>query len=691
MRLGHRFHVGNLLMAAFVALSAVLVIALGLHVVGAMREAFAASRLATLAEADRTVFGTMQVLRVSRGDTQTSLLNLDDPRPRLAELYERGAAQFKATIAVLPRIGGTVEQFAADLQRRWSAADQQWKELDVFAGKPRAERTVKQTDAWYKAVGGVVDSLNDVSLAVAGEARIADPVVGAMVSVRQTAWNVREAVGSECSALRGAVAAGKKLSPENAASISRLRGAGETGWTLLRGLMVGPGAPDALRTVLADAEMAVGKSLAERDSIYQKLDDGGGAPVAPAQWTALCNAPFESIIKISLTALDLMQRRAEDLRTAAHLALLESGAVLVLALTGVALVLRLIRRRVVLPVRTLGQAIGYLSRREYTQPVPQVGQNDEFAEMAATLETLRHGAMEAERLAVERQSAQDADLARAARLDALCRGFDVSVGRTLDTLGQATGRMISSADGMAGTAEDATRRTNEIATVIEQAAESINAVAGAAEEMRASLAEVSTKVEQSSRLTARAVTDAEATNSEVARLAGAASEIGQVVDMISRIAAQTNLLALNATIEAARAGEAGRGFAVVASEVKSLASQTAAATDQITRQVAEIQAATELAVQSIGGIGAQIREVDGLTSAITEAVQGQVNAMLQVARDANEMAALTDRVSGELDEVRTAAAGTAAAAGQVRHTAGDLGQQSTAISQEIKQFIANVN
>jgi methyl-accepting chemotaxis protein len=692
MRSGLRFRVSSLLMVAFVALSTIPVILLGIQLVGAMRETFAAGRLVTLAEADRTVFGTMQVLRVSRGDTQTSLLNLDDPKPKLAELRERAAAQFKATIAVLPRIGGTrLDQLAAELQRRWSAANQQWDELDTYASKPRAERNVRQTDPWYKAVGGVIDSLNEISLGVAGEARIADPFVGEMVDVRQTAWSVREASGSECSALRGTVAAGKKLSPDNIASISRLRGGGEAGWTSLKGLMVRPGAPDVLRKVLADAEIAIGKSLAERDAVYQKLDDSGAAPVTPAQWTALCNAPFESIIKISLTALDLMERRAEDQRTAARLALLESGVVLLLALAGAALVLRLIRQRVVRPVQTLGQAIGYLSRREYAQPVPQVGQDDEFAEMAATLEALRQGALEADLRAAERQSAQEADLARAARLDRLCRGFEASVGRTLDTLGQATGRMISSADAMTGTAEDATRRTDEIASAVEQAAASINAVAGAAEEMRASLAEVSTKVEQSSRLTAQTVTDAEATNSEVARLAGAAAEIGQVVDVIGRIAAQTNLLALNATIEAARAGEAGRGFAVVASEVKSLASQTAAATDQITRQVAEIQAATEQAVQSIGGIGARIREVDGLTGAITQAVQGQVNAMIQVARDAHAMAALTDRVSGQLGEVRTAAAGTAAAAGQVRHTTDDLGQQSTALSHEVKQFIANVN
>ncbi len=436
--------------------------------------------------------------------------------------------------------------------------------------------------------------------------------------------------------------------------------------------------------------MRMRKSIAARDAVYQKLDDSGTAPVTPTEWTALCNAPFEPILKIAYAALDLMQQRAEAQRGSARFTLAVSSVILLVALAAAGYVLLLIRRRVVLPVRSLSDAIGHLSRRDYEQPVPQVGSEDEFSEMAATLEALRHNAMEADQMAVERQKAQEADLARAARLSALCQGFETSVGRTLTTVGQATDRMIAAAEAMTGTAGDANRQTDDIARAVQQAAESINAVAGAAEEMRASLAEVSDKVEQSSRLTSHAVTDAEATNREVAQLSDAAAEIGQVVGVISAIAAQTNLLALNATIEAARAGEAGKGFAVVASEVKSLASQTAAATDQITRQVAAIQGATQTAVQAIGGIGTRIREVDGLTVAITEAVQGQVSAMNQVARDAQDVATVTGRVSSQLDEVRSAAAETGTAAGQVRDTAGDLGRQSTALSREVEEFIAGV-
>ena len=686
-----RLRVGSLLMTAFVTLAAVLAVALGLQVISAIHQAREAGRLVTLAEGDRTVFDAMQGLRVSRGQAQTAFLTLDDPRAKLAELRKLQTGQFEAAIGVLPRIGGAgLDRLAAGLREHWTVANQQWDAVEGFAAQPKAARAIRQTDAWAKALGVVVDDLNGASLNVAAEARIADPLVGELVSVRQAAWAIREPVGQECAEARGTVASGKKFSIDGRRTIDGLRTTADAGWNTLKGLLIRSGISAELRQASSSADAAVRQSLVARDAVYQKLDDSGTAPVSPAQWTEMCNGPFDAILKIAYTALDLMQHHAEEKRDAARLSLALSGGALALALAGAGFVLMLIRRRVVNPVRSLSEAIDHLSRREYARPVLQVGAEDEFAEMAATLELLREGALDAERLAEERLGGQEVELARGAKVGGLCRGFEASVGRTLDTVGQATARMIAAADAMTGTAGDATRRTEEIARAVEQAAESINAVASAAEEMRASLAEVSNKVEQSSRLTSRAVTDAEATNREVARLSDAAAEIGQVVGVISAIASQTNLLALNATIEAARAGAAGKGFAVVASEVKSLAAQTGAATDQIAKQVAAIQNATATAVEAIGGIGTRIREVDGLTGAITQAVQGQVSAMNQVARDAQDVATVTGRVSSQLGEVRTAATETGMAAGQVSQTADDLGRQSTALSREVERFITGV-
>ncbi|MDB5501107.1 MAG: chemotaxis protein [Tardiphaga sp.] len=689
-RIGFHFRVGSLLTGAFVGLTAVLVVLLGLQLAKDWRDMAAAGRLVTLAEADRTLFNSMQVLRNSRGEAQTALLNLDEPLGKLTELRERGAAKLKEAVAVLPRIGGVaLDGLVVDIGNRWSDSVQKWQALDAAAAKPRASRSVADTDAWYKSMSGVLEKLNDASLNVAAEARIADPYVAELVGVRQTAWSLREAAGAECSTLRPAVAANEGLSSTHLAAMGRMRGAGEAGWSSLKGVLVRPGMSPQLADVVATAEREYTTSVTKRDDVYRTLGKGS-QPIAPAQWTSLCNAPFESILAIALKALDLMQQRAEAQHAAAQLGLIVTIAATMLALSGAALILRLIRRRVIQPVRALSEAIGHLSRHEYDAAVPQVGQDDEFSAMAETLEDLRQGTIKSQLANAERQAAQAADVERATRLGALCREFEASVGRTLDTVAQANRQMVVAADAMTETATDATRQTDEIARAVRQAAEGINSVAGASEEMRASLAEVSMKVEQSSRLSAHAVSDAAETNREVARLAGAATEIGQVVGVISAIAAQTNLLALNATIEAARAGEAGRGFAIVAGEVKSLASQTATATNQITLQVSAIQGATDSAVLAMDAIGARIREVDGLTGAITQAVQGQVSAMNQVSRDSQEVALLTDRVSSQLGDVRTAAAGTVTAAGQVRQTTDELGRQSGLLSLEIERFIAGI-
>ncbi|MET0967582.1 MAG: HAMP domain-containing methyl-accepting chemotaxis protein [Tardiphaga sp.] len=691
MQIGFQCRVGSLLTGSFLGLTAVVVVLLGVQLTKDWREMDAAGRLVTLAEADRTVFNTMQVLRNSRGEVQTALLNLDDPVAKVLELKARATMKFTEAAAVLPRLGGAaLDRVVGDLQQRWGEAARNWDQLQSAAAtKPKASRSVADTDVWYKSMSGVLDSLSDASMSVASEARIADPYVAELVGVRQMAWSVREATGSECSSLRSTIAANEVLSSKNVATIGRVRGAGEQGWSYLKGVMARPGMPTPLTDVVSAAAQGYDGFMAQRDDVYRQLGKGT-APVTPAQWTTMCNAPFEPILAIALKALDLMQQRAEGQYADARFAFYVTILATLLALSGAALVLRLIRRRVLHPVRALSQAIGHLSRHEYAEPVPQVGQSDEFSAMAETLEALRQGTIRSEQANAEREAAQAEDVARATRLGALCREFEASVGRTLNTVAKANHKMVAAAEAMTVTAGDATQQTDQIARAVQQAAESINSVAGASEEMRTSLAEVSTKVEQSSKLSAAAVSDAAATNREVGRLAGAAAEIGQVVNVISTIAAQTNLLALNATIEAARAGAEGKGFAVVAGEVKSLASQTATATQQITLQVSAIQGATESAVSAMDAIGARIREVDGLAGSITQAIQGQVNAMNEVSRNAQEVALLTDRVSTQLGAVRNAAAGTVSAAGQVRQTTDELGRQSGHLSLEIERFIAGI-
>jgi methyl-accepting chemotaxis protein len=173
-------------------------------------------------------------------------------------------------------------------------------------------------------------------------------------------------------------------------------------------------------------------------------------------------------------------------------------------------------------------------------------------------------------------------------------------------------------------------------------------------------------------------------------LAKSAQKIGDVVNLINEIASQTNLLALNATIEAARAGEAGKGFAVVASEVKSLATQTAKATEEIGAQIADIQSSTTAAVDAIGGISSVIGEINTITTTIASAVEQQGAATQEIARNVQQAAQGTNEVSSNIGGVTEAAASTGAAANQVLSASGELSQQSETLRSKVETFLAGV-
>ena len=212
-------------------------------------------------------------------------------------------------------------------------------------------------------------------------------------------------------------------------------------------------------------------------------------------------------------------------------------------------------------------------------------------------------------------------------------------------------------------------------------------VAAAAEQLTASIGEINRQVVQAARVSESAVADARRTDGVVRALADGARKINDVVGLITSIASQTNLLALNATIEAARAGEAGRGFAVVASEVKSLAQQTAKATEEIEVQIGEVQAATNEAVGSIRNIVTVIEEVGAIAAAIAAAVEEQGAATAEIARNVQETAASTDTVSTNISGVSRAANDTGAAASQVLSAAGHLSLQAEQLALEGTRFV----
>ena len=262
-----------------------------------------------------------------------------------------------------------------------------------------------------------------------------------------------------------------------------------------------------------------------------------------------------------------------------------------------------------------------------------------------------------------------------------------SVGDVVKIVASSATELKASAESMVASAEETASQSTAVAAASEEVTANIQTVSAAAEELTSSVNEISRQVMESTRISEEAVAETERTNEVVQGLAEAAQKIGDVVKLISDIAGQTNLLALNATIEAARAGEAGKGFAVVASEVKSLANQTAKATEDIAAQVGNIQSATNDAVGAIKGVGETINKLSEIATSISSAVEEQGAATGEISRNVQEAANGTQEVTGNITQVSANASESGESAAQVLKAADGLSEEAEKMRTQIAEFL----
>ena len=348
-------------------------------------------------------------------------------------------------------------------------------------------------------------------------------------------------------------------------------------------------------------------------------------------------------------------------------------------------------RRLLRPLPRLAQVMDRLARDDTNVEVAYQQQGDEIGDMARAVQVFKENALEKRRLEQERaeQEKRAAEEKRAV-MKAMADEFEQSVAGKVTSVLDAASHLDASTKEVRELASQTSAKSNQVSGAAEGASGNVDSVAAAAEEMSASIGEIARRASESAKVAAEAVQKAETTNETVQSLDTAAQKIGDVVKLINEIAEQTNLLALNATIEAARAGEAGKGFAVVANEVKTLASQTTKATEEISGQINAMQQATTEAVSAIATIRGVIGQVNESTTAIASAVEEQNAATQEIGRNVQSAAADTARVSSTIAEVRSASEQTMTAIQQAVAAIEGLNGDATDLQQQVGAFLDKV-
>jgi methyl-accepting chemotaxis protein len=296
-----------------------------------------------------------------------------------------------------------------------------------------------------------------------------------------------------------------------------------------------------------------------------------------------------------------------------------------------------------------------------------------------------------DRRSIEQQHAalQDQE-ERRAKIESAIQSFRQRVESVLKTVSDSAASMRTTATSLLGSSGQTTQRAEGAVSASNEASANVDTAAVAADELSKSIAEISRQLMQTNDLVQTTADEAQTTNREIAGLATAAQKIGDVVKLIQDIAGQTNLLALNATIEAARAGEAGKGFAVVASEVKSLAVQTAKATEDIGNQIAAVQGSTTSAVEAIRRITERMQEINRYTSAVAASVEQQNAATGEISHNVAGAAAGTKGIVSALTEVARAATDTRGSAQTVLTASEAVGKAADNLRGEVETFLATV-
>jgi methyl-accepting chemotaxis protein len=566
------------------------------------------------------------------------------------------------------------------------------RQADADMTKPANARQSATVSQWAPTITAVIGASQNLRVAAAMDEDNVQARLSSLQNLKHFVWIMSEYLGRERAAVAALVAVGRPMNSQEISTLGMFRGKVEAAWDYVQAYAAKSSAPPSVTASAGRLRERVFQRFEEtRKAIYAAGLGGGTYPISSAEWFNQSTTAIDEVIALSVQASQEAARLAESaqrdsLRTLVLNAFLMTFSLLLAAATFWIVISRI--------VRSLGQmtdAMSELAGGETSVVVPCSNRRDEMGSMARALLVFKENVvkvrnMQAERDVLEKAAREE----KAAAMVRLADAFEGAVGEIVQTVSAASAELEASAGTLSATAVRAQELTTMVAAASEEASTNVQSVASASEEMAASVNEISRQVQESSKIAREAVEQARRTHHRVNELSNAANRIGDVVELINTVAGQTNLLALNATIEAARAGEAGRGFAVVASEVKALAEQTAKATEEIRKQIGDIQSATHDSVSAIEDIGVTIGRISEISSTIASAVEEQGAATQEVARNVQQAAQGTQQVASNITDVQRGAHETGSASSQVLTSAQSLSFESSRLKSEVGRFLDTI-
>ena len=653
-------------------------------------------RIAVIADASANLFKAMHNLRTDRATTNR-LLNSDQPVDSDINKYLRNIrdTQMPAianALALLPSIEFAQQgTLVPELDRLFKTLTAEQKEFWDEMAKPKASRRLALAKEYMETTQGLLETLDKLSASLAAAVNHQDATIDQLLAIKQIAWLLRN-TGGEASLLVSTGLAAGKVTPETHQKYVKFVGGTEIAWNALELTASGMQLPPALAAAMAATKTAYFEPqyLALRDRLLSTLMAGEKPELTANQWSPITVGRLAAAVKVAEAALDAAKDYTAVQHSAALRSLLVQLALLALAFGLTVAAMMAVGRRVIKPLHNMRDAMLKVAAGDLAVDTGYGERRDEIGALAGALETFKLQAQDKLRIEQQERERNAGAAARQKAIEAYVGEFESMVRQSLQQLGDASSQMRTTSSGLSAVSRQTNARVQVAEKASGDASASVESVASASEELSASINEISQQAAHAAGIAGRAVNQARETDGTVQGLAKSAGRIGEVIGLINTIAAQTNLLALNATIEAARAGEAGRGFAVVASEVKSLASQTAKATDEISEQIADIQKVAGEAIDAIKGIGSIITEVNEVATAIAAAVQEQGAATQEITRNTQQAAQGTKNVSDNITGVKTDADAAAAAADHVKSASEMLESQSQQLGNQVTDFLGKI-